>query len=271
MNTDRLNEAKAEPGVQSMLGFIENAAVMARTGTSWRQLWAVILFSPPGVRGSIAARMPSTRGLSRSQRFQTSPSAAQAPLGKVFFTSLGESAGEAFRMVLVNDGPPIELSNEPFVLEPLARVSARDVDREMRKLTSARRTTATVLGYCLEFTKQSPPPGMIFRIANEPAQRKFAAARPVVQASRTLHDAGTLTAGKTDAYLNQARQWSIWTLEQRFDERGFRRAFVEHAKKNIAGAGRKWTRELEEAVTAQTPQRWADIQAILREAETLPR
>jgi hypothetical protein len=184
-----------------------------------------------------------------------------------FFTSTGVSAGEAFRMVLVNEsGEPIELSNDPFVLEPLARLSQKEIDRELQRLGAAKRLTVTALGYCLEFAKLAPPAGMVFRVASLPVQQKFAAARPVMQASQTLLDAGQLTGGTGGSYLHQVRQWAIWTLEQRFDEAGFVRAFLEHARKNLESSGRRLTRELEAAVRQALPARWQDVQQVLNAA-----
>jgi hypothetical protein len=89
----------------------------------------------------------------------------------------------------------------------------------------------------------------------------------MVRAMRRLHTAGALKPlGDPARHAQTTMQWAIWTREQGFDEQGFARAFVEHAKKNIAAAGRKWTRELEQAVVGSTPQRWADIQQVMREA-----
>ena len=64
------------------------------------------------------------------------------------------------------------------------------------------------------------------------------------------------------------RQWAVWSAEQRLDEQGFVRRFVEHSRKNVEGSGRSWNRSLEEAVRALAPNRWKDISAVLRSAET---
>ena len=209
--------------------------------------------------------MPLIASRGRSGSAASQPTAAdELPTVKAFFTSLGETSGEAFRMVVVNEsGTSVELSTDGFVLEPLARLSQADVDRELQRLESRNRTTATVLGYCLEFAKLGqPPPGMISRIASRPVQEKFAGARPVLRASKTLFDAGELTGGSGGWYLHAVRQWAIWTLEQRFDEASFGRAFLDHAKKNVAAARRPWTRDLEGAVRRAVPGRWQDVRRV---------
>ena len=67
-----------------------------------------------------------------------------------------------------------------------------------------------------------------------------------------------------EEYFDAIRQWAIWTREQGFDQRGYTRAFVEHSRKNIVSAGRRWTSDIERAIAALTPARWAAIQQVLR-------
>ena len=263
LNSDRFNSASTEPRVQSILSLVEEAAVLSDARPAPRDALATLLALGAGPRGPAALTL-SVLGF-RSPA-QTVP-AARMPTVKAFFTSLGATSGEAFRMVLVNEGDtPVEVSGDGFVLEPLARLSQADVDRELQRLKSQKRATVTALGYCLEFAKLAPPAGMIFRLASEPVQEKFAGARPVLGAAKTLLDEGKLQGGQGAAYLHAVRQWSIWTLEQKFDEPRFTRAFLDHSRKNLESAGRRMTPELEAQIRQLLPARWQDIRKVLDRA-----
>lgn len=225
---------------------------------------------PP--RGPIAARdlWASLAAPFASLQAPRSSSALPLPSAKVFFTSLGRSSGEAVRMTVVNDGAmPIRIRGDAFALVPLANVTPKDVEREMKKLAGRNQVTVNIEAFCLDFHKPPPTAGMVMGLADYSVQAQMGPIHQMVRAVRRLHKRGALGADSSAKSRAQTMlQWAIWTREQQFDEAGFSRAFVEHAKKNIAAAGRKWTRDLEQAVTALTPQRWADIQMLLREAAT---
>jgi hypothetical protein len=195
------------------------------------------------------------------------------PSVKLFFTSLGRSSGESVRMTVVNDGNvPVRIALGAVALEPVEGLNDRDVQRELKRLAGRNQVTVNVEAYCLDFRKPPPAAGMVMRLADPNRQAAVAPLARIGEAARRLYERGALSReADPKRYVQNLLQWVIWTQEQKFDEPGFRRAFVEHARKNIAGAGRKWTRELEQAVTALTPQRWTDIQSILREADALQR
>jgi hypothetical protein len=279
-NTAALNNASSEPRVQSILGFVEEALVLSDAAPTWRSIltastmtrpgplsWSSIALSAFGVKlpsASLAMRRPTALSWAARSRGQASVPPPASPGFKAFFTSLGVTSGEAFRMVVVNEGgSSVQLSAEGFVLEPLALLSQKEVDRELERFKTQKRTTATVLGYCLEFEKLGPPAGMVFRIASLPVQQKFAATRPVLRASRTLLDSGKLIGGNGEPYLHQVRQWAIWTHQQKFDESGFTRAFLDHSRKNLESAGRRLTRELEAQLRQLLPARWQDVRQVL--------
>lgn len=228
---------------------------------------------PPAPRGPFVTR---DRWASLAAPFQLreaprSSSALPLPSAKVFFTSLGRSSGEAVRMTVINDGDlPIRLRGDAFALVPLDHLTPRDVQREMQKLAGRKQVTVNIEAYCLDFRKPPPSADMVMGLADPGVQTSMAPIQDMVRALRRLHQRGALQ-GSSDvkSRAQTLMQWAIWTRDQRFDEAGFSRAFVEHAKQNIAAAGRKWTRELEQAVTAQTPRRWTDIQTLLREAASL--
>lgn len=243
-------------------------------------LWALLrgALGMTGAVGPYASRAsgPWERWIGPAELSQ-SPAArqgqAERPSVKLFFTSLGRSSGESVRMTVVNDGSaPVRIALGAMALEPIQKLTERDVQRELQRFAGRNQVTVNVEAYCLNFRKPPPAAGMVMRLAGASQQAQVAPLARIGEAARRLFQRGALNRESDPRrYVQNLLQWVIWTREQRFDEPGFRRAFVEHAQKNIAGAGRKWTRELEQAITALTPQRWADIQAILREAETIQR
>jgi hypothetical protein len=198
------------------------------------------------------------------------PAATSSPQIKIVLTSLGRSSGDAFQMTIVNEGrDPVTLRSDAFVLEPVGNVTTEAIERELA--LGAGRSTTTIKAYCLEFLKQPPVQGMIFRLAPVDVQRRFAGVGPIFKASHALREAGRLRPGAGDprdaeSYVDDVRQWAIWTREQGFDERSYTRAFVEHARKNVEGAGTRWTRELEQAFGRLAPGQWQAVQLVLSEA-----
>ncbi len=195
-----------------------------------------------------------------------------APPIKIILTSLGRSSGDAFQMTVLNEGlAPVRLTGDAFVLEPVAGVTQSNIDRDLALSRGAGRATATLKAYCLELLKQPPTVGTVFRLAPEGVQRRFGNVGRILEATRTLRDAGKLRPGADDpsdpaSYFDDIRQWAIWTQEQGFDERGYARAFSDHSRKNVEAAGHKWTPELEKAFTGLAAGRWQAVQAVLREA-----
>jgi hypothetical protein len=195
-----------------------------------------------------------------------------APAITVMLTSLGRSAGDAFEMTILNrSAAPVRLATGAIVLEPLEQISRDAVAKASASAGTAGVAKTTLKGYCLEFLKLPPTAGMVFRIAPEAMQRRFSYIERIFSASRTLRQAGELAPPPGDPsdaveYFDAVRQWAIWTREQSFDERGYTRAFIEHSRKNVEAAGRRWTSDLERAIGALTPARWSAIQLVLREA-----
>ena len=132
-------------------------------------------------------------------------------------TSLGTSTGEAFEIQVVNDGTePVRLSGS-LVLQPIAKEAHAAVQRQLQRALPRGATTARLNAYCLEFLRQPPGPGALFRIAPPEMQKQFAAMRGVLDASRRLRDAGVLQPdSEPKAYFHAIRQWAIWTKAQQF-------------------------------------------------------
>jgi hypothetical protein len=67
-------------------------------------------------------------------------------------------------------------------------------------------------------------------------------------------------------YFHAIRQWAVWTVEERFDPKRFEDAFVQVTQRNYQAAGEAWTDDVEKALRSLAPNRWNDVQAVLREA-----
>ena len=195
------------------------------------------------------------------------------PPVKVIVTSLGRSAGDAFEMTLINEAvQPVRLDGRAVVLEPVGNVTRAAAEKAVSSATRSGRLTTTLKGYCLEFLKLPPTSGMLFRIAPDATQRRFAFIAGIFDASRKLVDAGLLRPPSGDpsdpaAYFDSLRQWAIWAREESFDEARYTRAFVDHSRKNVEAAKQRWTSELQGAITALAPARWQAIRQVLAEAQ----
>jgi hypothetical protein len=203
---------------------------------------------------------------------QAQPAGRSGPSSAIaVFTSLGRSSGEAFRMDVVHDSPdPLRAIGDGFVLEPLARVTPQQVQRDLARL-KGRRASATIDAYCLEFTKTPPALDTIYRLVPPDAAKKHASLPAIMAASKRLLSNGRLHPDSaSEEYFHAIRQWALWSDEQGWrTEEAFGNAFVSHAKKNLAAAGRPWTGQIEAAIRKIVPGRWRDIEAVRAEARTL--
>jgi hypothetical protein len=186
---------------------------------------------------------------------------------QLLLTSLGQSTGQAFDLQVFNGtGSPFKLAAQSLVVEPLKDEVKRQVQSGMPQLVRATAppVTAKINGYCLEFLKAPPSAGTLFKLAGPELQQRFAPMRQIIDASRRVQQLGQLRPDSNpDGYFHAIRQWAIWTAQQRFNERSFADAFVEHTKKAVTAAKRPWTGEAEKAVRTAAPNRWADIQRVL--------
>ena len=231
---------------QALLGFFVRPDVLAMRGSS---------------PSAVARTLP--RG---GNAFAQSPGTGARGAVQTVLTSLGTSTGEAFQIQVLGDGP-FQLGASGLVVEPLKKAVQQEVRNQLTNLASKNPVTANLNGYCLEFLRQPPSAGTLFRIASPELQRRFAPLRNVLQTAQKLQQAGLLKPdGNPETYFQSIRQWAIWTKEQNFSREGFQRAFIEHAKKNFTAARRQWTNQIEDAVRGVVPHRWEDITLILQEA-----
>jgi hypothetical protein len=235
--------------------------------SAWRAL--------AGGRGPIAASTSNTRG------FWLDPigwpggggiqGVTRASRVHAYLTSLGTSTGEAFDMVIVNDGTsPVHIGGDGVVISPIKKGSEKSLRAAMQKASSTRGpsvVTSRANAYCLEFKLKVPDQGMMFSVADREAQQKYAPAREILRASRRLQAANQLTPDSDPKdYFHSIKQWTVWVAEQRFTQPQYRAAFIERTKKNVEAMGRKWEKTYENALAALVPHRWDEIVKILRAA-----
>jgi hypothetical protein len=282
INDPSVMNVSTDATVQAMIGSFRGVVVqpagspLSMLATRGRRVLGAIGSLLPGRRGVAAATMgfgphaesrrdvwlaPLSAGVGRDDH-------ATHPV-RMVLTSLGTSTGEAFDVQIVNEGlRPVRLSGA-IVLEPIAKASQAAVQRNLQRTARPGAATARVDAYCLEFLRQPPSAGTLFRIAPPEIQKKFAPMRNVLNAARRLHDAGLLTPdGDPEAYYHAITNWAIWTKTEQFTLDSFGKAFIEHTKKNVQAAGRPWTQQLEQALHAVVPGRWRDITRVLADAET---
>ena len=223
-----------------------------------------------------AAWVPSSPLASRfslaTMLFAAQATRAAAPPIKLALSALGVSSGTAFEIRAINEGDlPVSGSALGVVVEPLtAKAGEKVVEDFGRASRNHIVQTSTADAYCLERERESPEKATTFRVAAPDIQQRFQPMRHVLQAAKTLEDRGALNPqGDRMTYIHFIRQWSIWAREGRFNESRFVEALVAHAKKNMAGARRPWTREIEESVKGSAPHRWRDIDLVLQEAARL--
>ena len=200
---------------------------------------------------------------------QTQPAAATGsdePL--IWLESLGGSTGDVMKVHVVNPGPdPIEIDGY-FAVEPV-NLTPQERDRIFASVKEAagNHVEAVISFYCLEFGAAARAAGVVYRLASPAAQQAFSPAARAMEAARRLHEAGDLSPDTSpDSYFHSIRQWSMWTLERRFDREGFIDAFLEHTRKNAEERGMEWTDAVAQAVRTSAEGRWTDVSKILEVA-----
>lgn len=191
--------------------------------------------------------------------------ATAAAAGKVAisFVATGNATGDAFKMRVVNPtGEPLAITvPDGLALEPV-NATAPPAPAGAREFA--------VSGYCADFAKPSPRAGGVYRIAANAAQSRLGDAKYLMRAARRLLHRKQLHPDSDEAlYALAIRQYALWTRIESWDEKKFGENFIERTKKNVTESKQAWTREMEAAVKGVIPNRWQDIQRVLRDAEAL--
>lgn len=189
---------------------------------------------------------------------------------EMYFLALGGSTGPVVRLFSINrSGETVQLPADFLVLEPVRitpEAQAR-IGTLLQGIVDRGGRQRVLDAYCLEFLRQPPAAGTVLRMANPSTTQRFAQAKRVLETAKRLRDFGRLTPDSDPAeYYHAIRQWATWTHQERFDLGRFEDAFVRIARKGYADAGDAWTTGVEQGVRALVPNRWKDIQAVLREA-----
>jgi hypothetical protein len=195
-----------------------------------------------------------------------------APDPQVLVRSLGTLGAEAMEMQVFGAEPGQErFSAEGLIVEPveLGESMKQRLEEEVRALAGRNPVTARLDAYCLDFLRQPPDLGTVFRVADQELQQRFAPLRDVLRAGRRLYDAGLLNPDSDpEEYFHSIRQWALWSVQENLDAGSFGEAFLEHTRKNFETAGQPWTEEVEELVQGLVPNRWQDIARIVEEARS---
>jgi hypothetical protein len=167
-------------------------------------------------------------------------------------------------MTIAGGPPDAAFLAAGFVLEPVTGILPADAERAINAIPGPR-TTATIAAYCLEQSKAVPRRGTVYRLAPSAAHGRFRTISRVMSASERLRLAGRLVPDTDpDDYFHSIRQWAVWVDVQGIrTETEFGRALIADARKSIAAAGERWTREIEDGVRAATSNRWQDVSQIL--------
>jgi hypothetical protein len=250
----------------SVLQVIEKAVVMARRDGRGPDRRLARWFGRAMPRLASAHALLPPPAWSQKATSSTPPAVVDDLL--IYVTSTGPLGGGAIRGVLVNGtSTPIAIGKSVAVLEPVTRVSAKDVERELAALAHLPQKAVTLDAYCLERLKAPPAPGTVFRLAAPGPRARFARVAAVVDAARRLRDEKALTPDiDPDDYQHSIVQWAIWAQQERFDEKAFTAAFAAYTKKNVVASGAKWSREMDAAVAEIAPNRWRDISRIVQAA-----
>jgi hypothetical protein len=205
---------------------------------------------------------------------RTRPSAPSTSPLQALFISLGTATGDAFDAQIINDGDrAASLKADGVVLEAVGRDRQDRVRKQMQDAVNARGpqapppTVSRITAYCLEYTKQPPVQGTIFRLADTQTQLKNADLRRVLQAEEALERQGAFAPTMDPAiYFTILRQWSLWASAQKFSAQDFAREFVDHAKKNALAARQPWNATIETQIRSTVPKWWQDVSRVLSEA-----
>jgi hypothetical protein len=263
------------PWVNVGPGALNSSAVSSASPASGFQLMIVLYLQgtapaarPADLGRPVGGRVASLGGSSLERPSQT-PAATSSPPLQATIEALGVSTGEAFTFTIANaETEAVRFAAAGVVLEPVSAKQRESVLKDFGKRTQGLASTQVRAdGYCLEFLREPPAPGTLYRVAGEDVQKKFQPMRSILRAARSLMDDGALTPDSDpEQYFHSMVQWALWSKERGFDANSFVDAFVERTKKNFDAAKQPWTKDIEQAVRGLAPARFRGVELILSEA-----
>ncbi len=183
----------------------------------------------------------------------------------VTLVATGAATSEAFRLqVVVSAGAHGRLiAPDALALEPLST-------RPSSSTPGPQTVLGTISAYSAEFSKDPPPAGTLYRVADAQRQERLKAMRYLLRAADGLAAARRLHPDAAPAeYLEFVKQWSIWTRLENWDLKEFGDELIARAKKDVERARQPWTRDVEQRIRALVPGRWGDVQTVMTTAEIL--
>jgi hypothetical protein len=220
-------------------------------------------------RGSAGPRpLINPRDLMAVEKYSSGQSIGLPKGVHVLLTDRGGSTGKTLAMQVLNlTGQPVRLASMPFAIEPITQQAQQRVQQAFNRLAKAAPVNLDLAGYCVEFLKLPPAANQIFRLAPASVQKKYEAMSKVLRSAYRVQHAGLFKPDSNPAaYTDSIKQWAIWAVEQKFNEKNFTEAFLGHTKKNVEAAGQQWSRPAEDMVRKVSPNRWRDILRVLQGA-----
>jgi len=185
----------------------------------------------------------------------------------VAVVATGQSSGDAL-MVQIN-GP---LSNGGRVLASDGLVLEATTQMVGMPKASATAMASGLQGFCAEFTKEPPPPGTVYKVAEGRQQQRLKPMRRIIRAANQLAMASQLHPDSSVAgYLTSIKQYALWTRLEGWNRDAFFKSFLERTKKNALALKQPWTDAIEAQVKKLMPNRWDDIQTVLKASDSLAR
>jgi hypothetical protein len=182
--------------------------------------------------------------------------------------SNGKSTGEAFQLQLVDSTGKVKSVRMPegTVLEAIRP----GVTQPVTARGGANLVTQPLNGFCLEFEKQPPAEGTMYRIADEETQQKYRSLRYLSGAGAQMKQKNMFHPDSNPAAYNDAiMQYAVWVKMNGWTLEQFIQHFIERTKKNAEALKVKWTAEMETTLRNAGPGRWGDISEMLKEAQDL--
>ena len=220
-------------------------------------------------RGSMGPRaIVTTRDLKAIERYSGAQAAGLPGGVHVLLTDRGGSTGKTVAMQVLNlTGKPVRLSSSPFAVQPIKQAAQRQVQQAFSRLAKVAPVRIDLNAYCVDFLKAPPGPGQILTLAPAAVQQKIQPMSRVVLSAHRVWKANALRPDSNPAaYVDSIKQWAVWTVDQKFNQKTFTDAFVGHTRKNVEAAGQKWSSQAEDMIRKASPNRWNDIAKILKGA-----
>jgi cell wall-associated NlpC family hydrolase len=194
--------------------------------------------------------------------------ARQAPARVgVAVVATGASSGDAFMVQIA--GP---LSGGGRVLASDGLVLAATTQTVAMPKASPTAMASGLQGFCAEFVKEPPPPGTVYKVADAKQQQRLKPMRRIMRAANQLATASKLHPDSSIAgYATSIKQYAVWTRLEGWNRDAFFKNFVERTRKNALAMKQPWTDAVESQVKKLLPNRWDDIQAVLKASDALAR